>query len=185
MTVYDLELISVSVEDADISSLMSLSRQQLLADSIELDRQKGKLVLVSGQEDAKRSIASELASTQELLDTLDRAHTNRTADNALAVVHSDNEKTLLKKKGEQEAAIVVAEIQALSLGTAKAREELDEQYAEAELIRTVKLLSEEAACSKARYGSGHAGACRGSGGQCECWNIREGHTPSGSAGIRQ
>ncbi len=63
MEIYDLEVISVTIKDHEIADLLETSRQEELVNTIKLEREERKLLLIIGQEEAKRQIDGELAIT--------------------------------------------------------------------------------------------------------------------------
>jgi major vault protein len=150
MTVYDLELISITVEDASVATLLSTSRQETLVDSIKLDRAVEKLKLVIGEEDTKRKIAEELAETAQLTDELNAKQAVRQAAIVLAEVEHENAIKELRKMGEKNAAEIATATAALYLETKVADRDADEKYAITELDRKIKLLVEEASASETR-----------------------------------
>jgi len=153
MTVYDLELISITVKDAEVAKLLSDSRQEVLRDSIELDRQTQKLMLTKGREEANREIQTELALTIALKDKLASEEAERERAEREREVSAANKIATLKKAGEEESAKIAVATQALFRKQTEADNEVERIKAEAELERKVKLLSEEAASSKTRMES--------------------------------
>lgn len=150
MTVYDLEVIKVTIQDNKIDNLLSESRQQVLSDAIELERQTQLMTLTEGKENATREIARELEKTQKLKAELDAAADKRRAqrelDNAKAKAILDME----QKQANQEAMKVALATEEMQRNALRENKELDKVYAEFALDRQVRLLNEEADASKTR-----------------------------------
>ena len=153
MTVYDLELIAVEVMDGDVASLLSTSRQEILRDSIELDRQTQKFVLTKGKEQAKRATESELADTLKIIDNLSEEKIGRQHGLVMATITAESGQELARERGKETVAKINIATQALYRDNRKEDKDLDQIYAEAELDRKIKLLVEEAASSKTRMES--------------------------------
>ena len=153
MTVYDLELISITVKDSNIAELLSKARQDTLTDAIELERMSARLSLVKGREDIQRQIDAEKAATIELQDRLAAEKTAREIQAHLVAIESENKMAIDRTKGALDAAAIAAQTKALYLETKKAETAFDQIVAEQEADRTIKLLIEEAAASKTRMES--------------------------------
>ena len=150
MTVYDLELIAIQVKDSSVAELLATARQETLKDSIVLERAQEKLKLTQGTEIANRQVLEELASTQELKDSLAAAVVARQLKQRLAEIQAENNATLERSKGEQAAAEISKVTKALYLDVEKAQKDLAQTYAQQELDRKVTLLVEEAKASTER-----------------------------------
>ncbi len=150
MTVYDVELIGIEVKDTLIADLLSRSKQEALGDSIELERQVKKLELTKGQEEAKRQRELELAATMELMDKLTVERQERKAHLELKMVQGDLELEAARKEGELTATKIALQTENLNRESRKASREDDNQFAEAELERKIKLLVEEANADKSK-----------------------------------
>lgn len=153
MTVYDLELLAVDVEDEDISELLHESRQEALTDSIELDRQKQKLALTAGQEEAKREIAKELDLTAKLNDELQLLKMRRRSTQAMAEIEANTQAEAARKAALEAATQKDVEILALKRDAAEADKSLEAKFAEAELERKLRTLMVEASTSETRMKS--------------------------------
>lgn len=148
MVVYDMELLSVEVLDEEMATLLTRSKQEALSDSIELERQIKKLELTKGQESARRQREQEIASTSELLDKLALDQQSRKAHLALQVVQDEQELEAARRQGEQTSRKIILETEAFNLEARSAQKELEEKWLEAELVRKIKLLVEEANSKK-------------------------------------
>jgi major vault protein len=150
MTVYDLEVISVSVLDKNIDNMLSTSRQETLQDRIELARATNRLEITTGMEEAKRAEAQAKSETQMQILELQNQEIGKKHVNMKASVANEGEITQARKLNEQAAAKfdqAVAEIrrlieeQDLKLGQAiKDQEanreiELERALAEAQKVR--------------------------------------------------
>lgn len=153
MTVYDLELISITVRDNEIAHLLSDSRQATLTDAIELQRATDQLVLTRGTETNKRAIAEEKAITSDLLDKLTAEALERSRAAAIAERDAAANLALMKEKSTQEIAEIAKVTKALYLDINKAERDLDQSYQEQEAARKIKTLKEEAEAAKTRMGA--------------------------------
>jgi major vault protein len=150
MTVYDLELISIVVEDKDVANLLSTSRQQTLSDSVELERAKEHLTLVKGKQDADRQLFQELANTEELKSNLAAEKQQREIESEEVAADAEIRLNVTRKKGELGVADIVKSTKALYLQSEKAASDLKEIYLESALAREVTLEVERAAAQKTR-----------------------------------
>jgi major vault protein len=150
MTVYDLELINITVKDPEVAKLLADSRQATLLDAVKLERAKQQLILVTGTEDANRQIALQQAITKEQSDKLKAEAAAREVETRKAEVEAINSLELLRQENARQAAEIEAKTKALYLETAKAQKDLDQTYAEKEAARKITLLVEEAKAQTTR-----------------------------------
>jgi major vault protein len=153
MTVYDLELITITVRDNEVANMLSKSRQDILSEAIELERTQNKLTLVKGKENVQRQIETEYSITAEMKDKIAADAVARSATNNRAQIEAENAASVLRKKGEQDAAEIAKITQALYLETTKAADEHKQAVAQQELDRKISLLVEEAKASDVRMKS--------------------------------
>lgn len=116
MTVYDLEVISVTVLDRNIDSMLSNSRQETLQDRIELARATHRLEIVSGMEKAKQAEAEAKSTTQLRILELQSQEINQKHQNMKTSVANEGEIVQARKQNEHAAAQVdqvVADIRRL------------------------------------------------------------------------
>ena len=150
MTIYDLELISVKVTDNAVAELLARSRQETLVDAIELERAEEKLSLTQGKEKANRLVLTELATTQELKDTITAESAARVATQRLVEIQSENALTLKRTEGEKNAAEIAKLTKALYLDIKVAEDAHTQEIAEQVVTREIKKLMEEANAAKTR-----------------------------------
>jgi hypothetical protein len=106
MTVYDLEVISVTVLDRNIDSMLSNSRQETLQDRIELARATHRLEIVSGMEKAKQVEAEAKSTTQLCILELQSQEINQKHQNMKTSVANEGEIVQARKQNEHAAAQV-------------------------------------------------------------------------------
>jgi hypothetical protein len=121
-----------------------------LKDAIELERAQEKLLLTQGKEDANRKVLTELASTQELKDSLTTEAIARATAQRLTAIEAENTADLERSKGEQAAAEIAKVTKALYLDVLKADDDHKQAIAEQTVAREIKKLMEEANAVKIR-----------------------------------
>lgn len=150
MEIYDLEVISIKFVDRDIEYLLSESRQDELKNTIELESEQRRLVLITGQEEARRAIAGQEDKTADTISKFTLKGSERDAAERMARVDFEHAESLRREEGrlltEQEAS----KRRALSLSDDKNRQDQVEEFARAELVRTIEQLVAEAAADATR-----------------------------------
>ena len=150
MEVYDLEVIGVTIEDYDISELLQRSSQEELKNKIRLETEKRNSVLISGQEEAKRSSEEARAQTSVLLDKIRLQETLREAERQLAEVESRNTAERVKAEGEltsQELRDKIAKLKRDARGKDLAQ---DHEFAERTLKQQIDKIVAEAEADEKR-----------------------------------
>ena len=150
MEIYDLEVISIKFVDRDIEYLLSESRQDELKNTIILEGERRKLILIAGQEEARRSIAGEKDMTAEIVSGITMRGTERDAAERMARVDAEHAESLRKEEGRLLTEKESSKRRSLALGDDKKRLEQDEEFARAELTRTIENLVAEAAADETR-----------------------------------
>jgi major vault protein len=139
MTVYDLEVVTVTVQDRDIAELLARSQQETLMDSISLDRAQAKTKLVTGLQLALRQQAEEVALTADAQMEINRRHV--VAKDAL-----ERE----EKLGEQAIASLVKVTNEIRLAMENDQKELIRKYDDLDAERQIKVEMAFAEAQKAR-----------------------------------
>lgn len=150
MTIYDVELIEVSILDKAIEALLHKSQQEVLTDRIELERQANKLTLTKGQEDAKRQIQIELEKTAQLSDELKLARMERVTELALKEIDGKVEAETALKTGEQESVKIFLQTQNLNRESLRQDQEMEEFFASAEGVRKLAEMKADAEAAETR-----------------------------------
>lgn len=153
MTVYDLELIAITVKDGEIARLLSDSRQKTLQEAIELDRKKAELELVKGKEEANRQIEQERATTAEIVDGLKALAIKRLTEADLEAIRVNNLKQVETEEGKKAAALIAQATKALYLATTKAEDAHRQEQEDLDAAREIKVTEAEAAATKERMGA--------------------------------
>lgn len=139
MTVYDLEVIAVNVNDANINAMLSDSRQKTLQEKIELDRATNRLAIVQGIQSARRQEAEEVTNTEIKQIELKK--------NVTELKHSVDEQGKLNEKAIAE---LEASINELMLATERDRRDLEQAYKDQDAARVIKIEAANAEAHKMR-----------------------------------
>jgi len=150
MTVYDLELISITVQDKAVADLLAKTRQDTLRDSIDLERAQEQLQLTKGIEDAKRQTLKETATTTELKDALMADAVARQTAAQMMQLEAEIAANVKRNEGEKSAAEIAKMTKALYLDIKSAEDAHAQEIAEQVLAREIKKLTEEAQAQKTR-----------------------------------
>ena len=153
MTVYDLELINITIKDKPIADLLSASRQKTLQEAIQLDRKQAELELVRGTEAATRLIEKEKATTAEITDQLKNEAIKRLTEAELETVRANNLRLVESEEGKKAAAQIAQATKALYLATTKAEDEHRQTQEDLDAEREIKQIEAEAAATKERMGA--------------------------------
>jgi major vault protein len=146
MVVYDLEVITITVMENTIATLLARSRQEALTDDIALERTQQKTVFITGQEKSRRAQLAEIEDTNILETTLKTALETRDAELTMLGIRSRNtqqEEIAGAKLAAAEAERAVARF---LLEIDRAKRDLDTLYADATSERKVR---EETAIAEA------------------------------------
>ncbi|KKK76346.1 hypothetical protein LCGC14_2864590, partial [marine sediment metagenome] len=150
MEIYDLEVISIKFVDRDIEYLLSESRQDELKNTIELENEQRRLVLITGQEETRRAIEGQKDKTAEIISEITIRSSARDAAEQMVRVDAQHAESLKREEGllitEQEAS----KRRALLLGDDKKRQDQEEKFARAELVRIIEKLVAEATADETR-----------------------------------
>ena len=138
MTVYDLELIKVLVQDREVADLLARSRQETLSEAIALDRAIAHTEFVAGTQQAEREQMGEQARTDALRLELDAQEAEREAIISLNAVKHEVARKKAVVIGDQEATTIKKNIEALLLEISKAKNDLDQMYKDSDAARTVR-----------------------------------------------
>ena len=150
MTVYDLELITITVKDQGVADQLSRARQEMLTDAITLDRANAKLELTKGIEAANRQTMEEQENTARLRSQHEADAAQRKALARMEDAKAESEILLLYETRKQDAAVISTATQALYLEAKVAEAAHAAQVADADLKRKIALLVEEAKASETR-----------------------------------
>ena len=150
MTVYDLELLGVTVQDRNVADLLARSRQETLGEMIALQRAVEKTKFVKGMEKETRDQLTEVAETTELRDKQKAELEKREDEAKLADVQSTNLRTAEASKGTIAAAQAKEAAEKFMLAIEKARRDLDDAYATAATDRSIRTEKELAEAHKVR-----------------------------------
>lgn len=104
MTVYDLEVIGVTVLDKNVDAMLSTSRQETLKDMIDLARANNRLGIVTGMEAARRQEAEAQNETAMRILELQGRELGKKQENMMATVTSEGELAQARKSNEKAAA---------------------------------------------------------------------------------
>lgn len=137
MEVYDLEVINVTIDDADISYLLSDSQQEELRNSIKLTSEQRNLVLIAGQEEAKRGIVIARAETAELSDDVRMSEAGRVAELKLAQLSQEIEANHLRATGKLDEQTVYSDVDKVKRESKQADSKLETTIAESALKREI------------------------------------------------
>lgn len=129
MTVYDLEVISISIDDDRIDQLLHQSQQENLLNTIELERQQRLHLLTAGQEQAKRQIEQERATTQALTQRLLLDIGEGQDRLAMAEIQSQTEREQQRANGTLEVQAIDSRIAAMRLAERQAQLESEAHFA--------------------------------------------------------
>lgn len=150
MTVYDLELIDVTIRDRNIADMLSTSRQETLSEKIELERASIHLELVAGIEDAKRKESTEINKTLLLTSGLTRDADESRAKTLMAKAIFDAELANKRKEADKAAAEFDAIVSEIVLKTQAEKQMLSQKFAELETDRQIRLEDALADAQKVR-----------------------------------
>ena len=139
MTVYDLELISVTVMDRGVAELLARAQQETLSDSIALDRAIAKTRLITGMQEQERQQAQEHAATDEIRNAISRKQILLT-----------NENEQQRKIGEQTIIEMVKSISEITLAMEEEQRRLADQFADLDAGRLIRLETAAAQAQKER-----------------------------------
>lgn len=139
MTVYDLEVIAVNVNDANINAMLSDSRQKTLQEKIELDRANNRLSIVQGIQSARRQEAKEVNETEL---------TQIELRNSVAKLKHETDE--MAKVNEKSIAELEASINELVLASEKDRRDLEQAYKDQDASRVMRLEAANAEAHKLR-----------------------------------
>lgn len=150
MTVYDLEVIKVTVLDRSINDMLSNSRQQTLNERIELDRATARLEIVRGIQEARRSEAQAVSETELLVQRLKAKENEAKLGVVRAEVTIQGEIESARKANERAAAELDAAVQKILQAIDQDREQMEQRFKDQDAERTIKLEDAMAAAHKVR-----------------------------------
>lgn len=150
MTVYDLELISVTVQDRAVADLLARSRQETLSETIALDRATAVTAYVTGTQEALRKQMEEKSLTTALQLDLDASRAAKQAELDMAQALQENERQETIDLGEQASAQARKNVEALLLEISKAQRDLDKLYKDADSARDINREAELAKAQETR-----------------------------------
>lgn len=153
MTIYDLELIDITINDEEIEELMSTSRQQALTESIELERLQQNLSTTKATEIARRQILIEQDTTKQLQDGLVLSAHQRAAEVELHKVSSLAALEIARQEGEQTKEGIVSQIHTSRREAKSLDNQVTAVAAEQDNERRIKLINTEAQSTKVRMES--------------------------------
>jgi len=139
MTVYDLEVIAVTVHDNNINAMLSDSRQKTLQEQIELDRAISRLSIVQGIQDARRKEAEEVTETEI-----------KQLELRKAVAEFKQSMDEQAKLNEKTIAEMIAEINDLDLQSERRSREIEQMFKDMDAGRAMKLEAANAEAHKMR-----------------------------------
>lgn len=128
MTVYDLELISVTIRNRDVADMLSRTRQEMLAESIELERAVARTEHVKGVQEAERGQLTETNLTVVMKATLESEQVAR--DATLEATRKKNDLAIASAKKAIEDVLLEIE---------RSKRDLEAAYLEGDADRKIKL----------------------------------------------
>jgi major vault protein len=138
MSVYDLEVIRISIDDARINELLHQSQQENLLNTIELERQTRLHLLTAGQEQAKRQIEQERAATQALTNRLLLEIGESQARLGMAEIQSHTERERARADGSLAVQELENRVASLRLEERKAQLENETHFAQVALEQRIR-----------------------------------------------
>ena len=150
MTVYDLELIAVTVQDKNVADLLARSRQETLTEAIALERSVSRTHFVAGTEKAKRDQMMEASRTAIQEIEIDLLESNRQATLDLAQAEHVNKQKQKEILAEKERAEIKSNIEALLLEINKSKMDLEQTYKDADIARQIQIETEFAKAHETR-----------------------------------
>jgi len=150
MEIYDLEVISIEFMDSEIEFLLGDAKQEELKNTIQLEKEERRLVLITGQEEAKRGVNVEFAKTSEASDGLTKEATHRESELRLADIEARSSERLSEQTGKLAAEQEASKVRKVTLDDEKKRLAQKEEFDRASLKRTIEKLVAEAAADETR-----------------------------------
>lgn len=150
MTIYDVEVITVSVQDANIADMLSSSRQKTLSEQIELDRATVRLSIVKGIQTAKRQEEEQIHETDLLKIRLSNELESVRLQNEKKTEESRGEFNKIRKDNERASAEMSVIISELLLAMEDDKKKLEQKFKDIDADRQIKLESAMATAQKTR-----------------------------------
>jgi major vault protein len=150
MTVYDLEVIKVTVLDRSINEMLSNSRQQTLSEKIELDRASARLEITRGIQAARRDEAQAVSETELLIQRLKSEENEAKSRVLMASVTNDGEIQRVRKANEKASAELDAAVQGILQAIEQDREAMEQRFKDLDAERSIKVEEAMAAAHKVR-----------------------------------
>jgi len=150
MEVYDLEVITVAIDDYDIADLLSTSQQEELVNSIKLETEQRSRILIEGQEVAKQGVLIAREKTNELVDLTKKTAAHRDHEIRTDAVDHENAIDKLRAESKLDTQATYQLINESKRGDRKADEELSIKFAEKELSREIERIVALAAADETR-----------------------------------
>lgn len=150
MEIYDLEVISIDFMDSEIEFLLGDAKQEELRNTVKLEKEERRLVLIIGQEEAKRGIEAEFAKTAVSTDEISKQATHRESELRLADIEARSSEQLSEQTGRLATEQEASKVRKVALDDEKKKLHQQEEFNRAALARKIEELVAEANADETR-----------------------------------